>query len=95
MRVTFAPQAVEDLRIVVGYIAQHSPAAAERLADRVFELVDRLAEGAFDGPEYTLTSGERVRSWPVVPLRIDYQRATDELRILRVYHQKREPIATP
>jgi len=95
LRVRFAPQAVEDLRAAVGHIAERNPAAAERPADRVFGLIDRLAEGAFDGPEQILTSGERVRSWPVVPFRIYYQRAADELRILRVYHQKQKPITPP
>ncbi|MCA9604361.1 MAG: hypothetical protein KC619_02130 [Myxococcales bacterium] len=59
----------------------------------MFERVDRLAEGGLDGPEQVLRSGERVRSWPVPPLRIYYQRASDHFSVLRIYHQAREPIA--
>ena len=67
--------------------------AAARLTDRVFQMIDRLAEGGLNGPEQVLRSGERVRSWPVPPLRIYYQRAADHFAVLRIYHQAREPIA--
>lgn len=93
MKVLFAPQALEDLTATVEYIAQDDPQAAVRLADRVFEIVDRLAEGELDEPEQRLRSGEPVRSWPVPPLRIYYQRAPDNLAVLRIYHQARDPIA--
>jgi hypothetical protein len=31
--------------------------------------------------------------WPFPPFRIYYQRETDALLVVRIYHQKREPIA--
>ena len=63
-----------------------------RLVDRVFEIIDLLAEGGLDGPLTTLRSGVEVRSWPVQPLRIYYRREADELIILRIYHQSRRPL---
>ncbi|MBX3273869.1 MAG: type II toxin-antitoxin system RelE/ParE family toxin [Sandaracinaceae bacterium] len=48
MRVSFAPQALEDLVATIEYIARDNPVAAASLGDRVFEMVDRLAEGGLD-----------------------------------------------
>ena len=93
MRIVYAPKARADLQTCVEYIAEDNPLAAARLADRVFALVDRLAEGSFDGPEHRLYNGQPVRSWPVPPLRVYYQRAIKELRVLRIYHHARRPIA--
>lgn len=92
MKIRFAPQAIEDLEAAVAFLAERSPSAAARLADRVFAIIDTLAEGQFEGPESVLASGERVRSWPVAPLRVYYQRTPDALWILRVYHQARRPL---
>ena len=94
MRIVYSPQAIEDLETYVAYVARSNPDAAARLAQRVLAVVDRLAHGAFEGPEHGLHSGERVRSWPVYPLRIYYSRDADTLSILRIYHQARRPIVT-
>jgi plasmid stabilization system protein ParE len=93
VNVVFAPEALEDLTATTEYISRDDPVAAARLADRVFEMVEHLAAGGLDGPEQTLASGERVRSWPVPPLRIYYERAADHFVVLRIYHQARESIA--
>jgi plasmid stabilization system protein ParE len=93
MKVEIAPEAVEDLGAAVEHIAKDSPQAAASLADRVFVTIERLADGDFDGPGQTLRSGAAVRSWPVPPLRIYYQRREDRFLVLRIYHQARRPIA--
>jgi plasmid stabilization system protein ParE len=90
--ITIAPEAVDDLEATVEHIAAHNPRAAAGLARRVFDMIDRLAEGILDGPEQELTTGERARSWPVPPLRIYYQREPGRLIVLRIYHQARKPI---
>ena len=92
MTVVIAPEALEDLTAAVEYIAGRNPQAAARLGEAVFATIDRLAEGAFDGPEQRLRSGELVRSWPVPPLRVYYQRVGERFVVLRVYHQARRPI---
>ncbi len=92
MRIVIAPRAFDDLAAAAGYVARDNPAAAGRLADRVFEIIDMLAEGGLDGPLTTLRSGVEVRSWPVQPLRIFYRREADELHVLRIYHQSRRPL---
>jgi len=58
LRIVYAPKARADLQTCVEYIAKDNPLAAARLADRVFALVDRLAEGSFDGPEHRLYNGQ-------------------------------------
>ena len=95
MKIVFAPEALEELEGTVGYFETSDPAAARRLADRIFTVVGLLAEGVLDGPESRLRSGERVRSWPVPPVRVYYQRVGETLVILRVFHQARRPIASP
>lgn len=59
---------------------------------RVLELVERLASEPIAGPTHVLRTGEIVRGWPVRPFRIYYQRDENELRVVRVYDQLREPI---
>jgi plasmid stabilization system protein ParE len=90
--IVWAPEAIQDLVATVDFIALRNPTAAAALAERVFELVDHLAAGDFDGSEQQLTSGEHVRSWAVPPLRVYYQRQPAGLHVVRVYHQARFPI---
>jgi plasmid stabilization system protein ParE len=63
------------------------------LGNGVLRLVERLAHEPIDGPAHTLTTGETVRGWPFPPFRVYYQRADGALVVVRVYHQKRAPIA--
>lgn len=60
---------------------------------RVFDTLEKLAAGDMEGPQQQLTTGELVRSWPVPPFRIYYQRGEGELRVFRIYHHARRPIA--
>jgi plasmid stabilization system protein ParE len=92
LTIRIAPRARRDLAARVAYVARENPCAAERFAMRVFEVIDELAERLMDGPEHVLTTGEVVRSWPVPPIRISYQRDADELIVLRIYHQARLPL---
>jgi plasmid stabilization system protein ParE len=89
----FAPQAEADFAAVIGYLAERNPVAAQEFGERIFAVVDRLAAGEFEGPEQTLSSGKTVRSWPLPPVRIYYQRQMDALWVLRIYHQAQTPIA--
>jgi hypothetical protein len=68
------PRAVAELQACVDYIRGDSPRAASELAAQVFATIDMIAAGDFEGPESVLRTGQRVRSWPVPPLRIYYQR---------------------
>ena len=92
MKVRFLDLATRDLRATVEYIARRNPSAAQALSDRVLRVVEQLAAGDFEGPEQRLRSGRLVRSWPVPPLRVYYQRRPDELVVLRLYHHARRPL---
>ena len=92
MRVVVASEARDDLVAAVGYIAKDNPAAAARFVERIREVVMLLANGGLDGPRSRFRSGLEVRSWPVPPFRIFYRRETDQLRVLRIYHQSRRPL---
>ena len=92
MTVHFSPEAEADYAAVVSYLVERNPVAASEFAERIFGVIGRLAEQQFDGPEQTLASGDVVRSWPVPPVRIYYQRHTDALWVLRIYHQAQTPI---
>jgi plasmid stabilization system protein ParE len=92
LRVRLSARAHDDLRSAVGYLIERNPAAAVELKEQFLATIDRLAQGEFEGPEVQLRSGRTVRSWPVTPYRIYYQRTADELRVIRVYHQARRPI---
>jgi plasmid stabilization system protein ParE len=92
VKVSFAPEAEEDLAALLEYLIERNPAAALELERRIFSTMGRLVERAFEGFEQTLSNGEVVRSWAVTPVRIYYQRGPEGLRIVRIYHQARRPI---
>lgn len=92
MRIVFAPEADLDLDAAVDYLPERNPVAAFQLFNDVRSLVQRLAEGHFEGPLRTLSNGAVVRSRPVPPFRIFYKRASDLLEVVRIYHQARQPI---
>jgi plasmid stabilization system protein ParE len=93
LRIIWTPEAADDFEAAVAYLAERNPSAARKLAEAVFSLVERLSIEPMDGPAHTLRTGEEVRGWPLPPFRLYYQRAEGALRVLRIYHQKREPIA--
>ena len=92
MTVRFSPEAELDFRTLVEYLKPRNPSAARRLVDRIFTIVDLLAEGDIEGPETELTTGERVRSWSVPPVRVYYQRHASSLWVLRIYDMRQRSI---
>lgn len=79
MSVSFSPEAEIDFANAIEYLAERNRVAATELGRRIFVVLDKLARGDFEGPEITLRAGDVVRSWPVPPLRIYYQRRGDGL----------------
>jgi plasmid stabilization system protein ParE len=92
LKIVWAPEAADDLEAAVAYLAERNAVAAHRLAIAIFELIERLASEPLDGPVQMLRTGEAVRGWPLPPFRIYYQRVGEALRVVRIYHQKREPL---
>ena len=92
MSVTYSEEAIADLLDAITYLSERNATAAANLDADVAGCIEHLVAGEFEGPVSRLRSGSLVRSWPVPPFRIYYQRQPDELLILRVYHQTRRPI---
>ena len=93
MNIVWSPEALGDIDAAVDYLAERSSPAAERLAAGVIALVERLASEPLEGTVHVLSDGERVHGWPFPPFRIYYQRRPDSFVVVRVFHQRREPIA--
>lgn len=93
MNVSYSEEAIADILDAITYLNERNPTAAAHLDADIARCVERLAAGEFEGPISRLRSGSLVRSWPVPPFRIYYQRHPGELFIVRVYHQTRRPIA--
>jgi plasmid stabilization system protein ParE len=93
LKVTYTEEAIADIVEAITYLNERSQTAAAKLDADIARCVERLADREFEGPVSRLRSGTVVRSWGVPPFRLYYQRHTDELLVIRVYHQKRRPIA--
>lgn len=92
MNIVVSATAQRDLEDAVAYLWDRNPDAAARLVETFYALLDRLAAGEFEGPETTLRTGRRVRSWPLHPYRVVYQLRPDGLFVVRFYHQRRKPL---
>jgi plasmid stabilization system protein ParE len=92
LKVSYTEEAVADIVAALTYLAERNPAAAAKLDAAIERCLNRLAAQEFEGPVSRLTSGAEVRSWPVSPFRVYYQRLPAELLVVRVYHQARRPI---
>ncbi len=93
MTLAFTPEALEDFNGLIDFLHARNPKAAARLSDEIFAALDAIDRGDLEGPEARLISGDMVRSWPVRPVRLYYERAQDKVVVLRIYHQSRSPIA--
>jgi len=92
LTIRISKDAAEDLASATRYLAERNPRAATELVAEVLDLLERLDEGIFEGPEQQLRQGMLVRSWPLPPYRIYYRRRASVLEVMRVYHQARRPI---
>jgi plasmid stabilization system protein ParE len=92
LKVSYTAEVIADIVEAITYLNERSPRAAANLDRRVSDCIELLADHAFDGPIARLHSGAVVRSWAVQPFRIYYQRLSEELLIVRFYHQARRPI---
>ena len=93
MKVNYTEEAVADIVDPITYPNERNRTAAAKPEAGIARCIQRLADREFEGPVSRLRSGAVVRSRGEPPVRIYYQRRPDELLIIRVYHQKRRPIA--
>jgi plasmid stabilization system protein ParE len=90
LKVVFADEADDDLAQVVSYLADHNVEAAAQFIHDILDLAQRLADRMFEGPLHTLPNGQEVRSWPLPPYRIIYQRTPEALVVLHIADLRRQ-----
>ena len=81
--VLWTEEAVVNLEAIAEYISAFNPAAAERLAQRLIELADSLAEFSDRGREAGDGKREMTIVWPYV---LRYRTEEDRVIILRIRH---------
>ena len=83
------PQAEADLIEIWTYIAQDSPAGADRLLDEIDEKSRTLAQQPFIGKARD-ELGAKIRSFPIGNYVLFYQPIEDGIEIIRVLHGARD-----
>ena len=88
-RVLRTSQAEEDLLEIWAHVAADTPAAGDRLLDRIASACEMLAKN----PAAGRTRGElaeRLRSFPVGKYVVFYRPIDDEIVVIRVLHGARD-----
>ena len=87
-------RAQADLASLVDFsLRRFGSEVAFRYVDKLERALLALDRGDFEGQELKIGSRARpVRRWPVPPHWLYYERVGGVLRILRIYHDAREPL---
>jgi plasmid stabilization system protein ParE len=93
MKLSFSPTAIRQIRDVYWYIAVENPSAAQRVVDRIYEVVEFISEFPETGRP-TRLGRTRVMPASPYPYLIFFRQVLrqDEVRIVRVRHAARKPI---
>ncbi len=86
-KVVWTDEAVEHLEAIVTYVSVYDPAASERLAERLIELADSLAEFPHRGRDAGEGRREMTVVWPYI---LRYRVQGETVFILRIRHGARE-----
>ena len=82
-RILWTDEAVSNLQAIEAYISAFNPAAAHRLASRLVQTAESLAEFPDRGRDAGAGRREIVSVWPYI---IRYRMLVDAVLILRVRH---------
>lgn len=82
--------ALDDLRSLQRYIAYDKPEAARKLAQRIRQRIRDLASHPLAGRSVPELPGSGYREVIVAPYRIVYVVEMEQVRVLRVWHGRRE-----
>jgi len=86
------PQALDDLFDIWSYIAQDSPAAADRVEEAIYLACERLAKSPMIGTIRKDLTALSVRFWLVTPYSnyfIVYDSDSKPLQVIRILHRAR------
>jgi plasmid stabilization system protein ParE len=87
MKLIFSKAAVNDLVRLRDFIAQHSPEAAQRVAQRIRGAIEKLADAPQIGRPVTHLSGE-IRELIFGKYVVRYEVRQQNLYILKIWHGK-------
>ena len=92
MRVEYSKRALADLRQIAAYYAQSANSAiADRIAERIQQIIARIAVSPLSGRAVVGRPGVRVALLPSYRYKIFYRIAGDAIRILHIRHTSRRP----
>ncbi len=89
MKLIFSRAAVDDLVILRYFIAQHSPEAAQRVAQRLRGAIQRLVGTPQIGRPVANMPGE-IRELIFGKYMVRYEVRQEDLYILRIWHGKED-----
>jgi toxin ParE1/3/4 len=88
-KIVWTDEAVEHLEAIVTYVSVYDPAAAARLAGRLIEVADSLAEFPNRGRDAGDGKREMTSVWPYI---LRYRVEVDRVIILRIRHGARDEL---
>jgi toxin ParE1/3/4 len=92
MRVEYSKRALGDLRQIAAHYARSgNSATAERIAERIQQVIARVAASPLSGRAVVGRPGVRVALLPDYRYKIFYRVAGDAIRIVHVRHTSRRP----
>jgi addiction module RelE/StbE family toxin len=86
-RIVWTEEAVANLDAIESYVSAFNPSAAHRLAARLIEVADSLAEFPDRGRDSGGGLREMVTVWPYI---LRYRTEADSVVILRIRHGARD-----
>lgn len=89
MNIVWSPEAIEDLISLRAYIAEQSPAGAQRVVLRVLHDIEHLLRANPQLGRPGRVPGTRELVVPQTPYIVPYRVQGEAIQILRVYHGAR------
>jgi toxin ParE1/3/4 len=93
MKVVYTEEALADLAEIADYLAEHYPAVAPTVRNRLYAVIGHLARWPESARRARGRSGVRVMPLGKYPYRIFYRVAGDAIEILHIHHAARRPWA--
>ena len=90
-RVTWHPDALDDINEVASFIARDAPSLAKLFARRVFEATKRLGQFPRSGREIPELGRQDIREMIVGNYRVIHHLLPDEVEVIAVVHGARRP----
>ena len=90
MEVVWLPKAVQNLAEIRAYIAEESPAAAQRVAQKIQQTVAMLQDHPRLGKP-SIRDGFRQIQVAGLPFVIPYKISENKLIIARIFHNHQQP----